>query len=112
MRLRHLLLLQATACTVGFDDLGDTTVTCNASAECPAGWECATTLGRCVPGDTSDRQAPDLADVSLTPAVARAGQTVVVAIEASEPLGVAPGLSLAPVELERGSGASMATTTV
>ena len=108
-RARTLLLalasLAVAACKTGLEVPEGALVTCGSDADCPGGYICRSTLGRCVrPG--GDVTAPELVTASLQvdpPLVGTATATVTVAFEVSEPL------ASDPVAFLRLSGAGATT---
>ncbi len=108
-RARTLLLalasLAVAACKTGLEVPEGALVTCGSDADCPGGYICRSTLGRCVrPG--GDVTAPELVTASLQvdpPLVGTATATVTVAFQVSEPL------ASDPVAFLRLSGAGATT---
>lgn len=92
--LAPLVLLAA--CGVDLKLGANAKVTCGSDAECPAGWVCPVTLGRCVqPG--GDVTAPALVPSSLAVTPGRVGLapvTLQVAFQVTEPLARDPEVSL------------------
>jgi hypothetical protein len=103
-----LLLASLAACKASLDLPAGALVTCSSDADCPSGWVCRTTLGRCVqPG--ADGTAPQLVTTSLVvtpPRVGLATATVSVAFQVSEALARDPDATL------RLSGADAAARTL
>jgi hypothetical protein len=109
-RSRALVFLLASlaACKVDLDLPAGALVSCSSDADCPGGWVCRTTLGRCIqPG--GDGTAPQLVTSSLVitpPLVGLATATVSVAFQVSEALARDPDAAL------RLSGADAAARTL
>ncbi len=82
------------ACTIELEPSADARIACASNDVCPEGWSCAEVLGVCVqPG--RDQSAPQLAGIAVvTPTLARAGTEVTISFATTEPLGLAPVVSL------------------
>ena len=95
-RLRPALIvaLLVLACSSDLGLSGREQVACSAGGGCPAGLTCRAAVDLCVPVASGDRRAPGLVSSSVTPAVAGAGQSIMVELEADEPLAFPPRVTL------------------
>ena len=94
MRLRSLSLVAASLLLAScFNDQvpAGVQIACDSNADCPSGYLCRTTIGRCVPSDSLDQTPPTLDGTpAIAPAVARAGVTLTVDFKVSEALAADP----------------------
>jgi hypothetical protein len=65
-------------------------IACRTSADCPTGWICRDTIGRCVPSEALDTEPPHALDLVVTPAAGTVGTVFTVAFDVSEPLRADP----------------------
>lgn len=71
------------------------TITCTADTQCPPGWLCPRSLGRCVPIGERDEVAPGLVGTpTLTPGLGTIGRVFTLTFSVSEALGEDPVVAL------------------
>ncbi|MBN2359098.1 MAG: hypothetical protein JXR83_06565, partial [Deltaproteobacteria bacterium] len=86
--------------SVGSDGEPLPTIVCDEDAECPPGWLCNPTLGRCIPIAQRDSVVPGLdGEPALTPAIGGVGRLFNLAFKVTEALAEDP-----TVELDVGNG--------
>lgn len=90
MRIAPIALFFVAACSPELSVPDDARIRCASAAECPTGTVCKQSLGLCVRAAGDDGRAPELVDVTLTPAVVTVGGALVLTLAADEQLGIAP----------------------
>jgi hypothetical protein len=89
-----LELAVLTSCTPSLRVADTTSLCCTETRECPDGWRCIAAAGRCAPIN-ADHERPSLrAGASIVPSRLKRGDVITVTVSPSEPLLVAPTLTL------------------
>ncbi len=106
-----LAALTLASCEPSLELPADARIECDGAVPCPDGFVCSAELGRCVSTSGDDAEAPGLvhSSVHIEPALARRDTPVLVQLRATEPLGVAPEVSLVSLdgsEAQLGAGQS------
>jgi hypothetical protein len=87
--MRALLLpLVCAACAFDTSVPIDADIACKNENDCPAGYVCKESIGRC--SDLEDQEPPSVVDATITPQTASFGDVIEVSLTASEPLADAP----------------------
>lgn len=83
------------ACGADLTVPADARITCATDHGCPAGWVCASRVGRCVAADGEDREAPTVEPGAVVaPEIVSLEGVVTATFVVSEPLGARPAVAL------------------
>lgn len=101
-KIGPLLVLLLAHCKVDLKVAESTQIACTTTAQCPAGYVCRESTGKCVDSNNlGDVTPPELAgEVSVAPAAAKVGATLLARFSVSEPLSLPPEVK---AELRTGS---------